>query len=194
MALKNGAHRWVIEAMTAIEDRLPFLLVGPDTDNGGEFINLALIKWVGQRDLFFTRARPYKSKTLTSSRGTATWCVVMRFTTATTSPPALQLLNELHPLVRVRLNMFTATTQAIDWRSNRHGTRAPCTQQTPHPYQHVLNSRILTVDRATELTALFRTTNPADLTRHITAIQNPLIALAKDKTDALTASVTRTKR
>jgi len=32
MALKNGAHRWVIEAMTQIEDRLPFPLVGLDTD------------------------------------------------------------------------------------------------------------------------------------------------------------------
>ena len=44
MALKNGAHRWVIEAMTVIETRLPFPLVGLDTDNGGEFINHALIK------------------------------------------------------------------------------------------------------------------------------------------------------
>jgi len=61
MALKNGAHRWVIEAMTAIETRLPFPLAGLDTDNGGEFINHALIKWAGDRDLFFTRSRPYKS-------------------------------------------------------------------------------------------------------------------------------------
>lgn len=35
-ALKNGAHRWVIEAMTGIEARLPFPLVGLDTGNGGE--------------------------------------------------------------------------------------------------------------------------------------------------------------
>lgn len=34
MALKNGAHRWVLEAMTAMEARLPFPLVGLDTDNG----------------------------------------------------------------------------------------------------------------------------------------------------------------
>ncbi len=61
MALKNGAHRWVIEAMTQIEARLPFPLVGSDTDNGGEFINHALIAWAGERDLFFTRSRPYKS-------------------------------------------------------------------------------------------------------------------------------------
>jgi len=61
MALKNGAHRWVIEAMTVIEAGLPFPLVGLDTDNGDEFINYALINWAGERDLFFTRSRPYKS-------------------------------------------------------------------------------------------------------------------------------------
>ena len=61
MAIKNGAHRWLIEAMTQLEQRLPFPLVGLDTDNGGEFINHALIKWAGDRDLFFTRSRPYKS-------------------------------------------------------------------------------------------------------------------------------------
>ena len=61
MALRNGAHRWVIEAMTRIEGRLPFRLVGLDTDNEGEFINHALIKWGSERTLFFTRARPYKS-------------------------------------------------------------------------------------------------------------------------------------
>lgn len=37
MAIKNDAQRWVIEGMTAIEGRLPFRLVGLDTDNGGEF-------------------------------------------------------------------------------------------------------------------------------------------------------------
>lgn len=60
-ALKNGAHRWVLEAMPLIEQRLPFPLIGIDSDNGGEFINDALINWAGERDLFFTRARPYHS-------------------------------------------------------------------------------------------------------------------------------------
>ena len=32
VAVKNGAHRWVIEAMTQIEGRLPFPLVGLDSD------------------------------------------------------------------------------------------------------------------------------------------------------------------
>jgi len=51
----GSSRRW------PTENRLPFPLVGLDTDNGGEFINHALIRWAGDRNIFFTRSRPYKS-------------------------------------------------------------------------------------------------------------------------------------
>ena len=57
----NGAHKWVLAAMDEVAARLPFPLVGLDTDNGGEFINYALIAWAGDKDIYFTRSRPYKS-------------------------------------------------------------------------------------------------------------------------------------
>jgi hypothetical protein len=47
--------------------------------------------------------------------------------------------------------------------------------------------------RAIELARVFDETNPADLTRQITAIRTRLIALAKDKTEAISASVSRAK-
>ncbi|GEM_PF-6106085 len=68
MVLENGAHRWVLEAMTTIKALLPFPLVGLDADNGGELIKGAPIKWVGDRDLFFTRSRPHKSNDNTPRR------------------------------------------------------------------------------------------------------------------------------
>ena len=194
MALKNGAHRWIIEAMTAIEARLPFPLVGLDTDNGGEFINHALIKWAGNRDLFFTRSRPYKSNDnahVEQKNGDVVrrHAFHYRYDTAV----ELQLLNDLYPLVRLRLNMFTATTKAIGWRSNRHGKKTRVYDKPRTPYQRVLDSGIVTADSAGEFQALFNDTNPAELTRQITAIQTRLITLAKDKTEALTASVSRAK-
>ena len=192
MAIKNGAHRWVIEAMAQIEARLPFPLVGLDTDNGGEFINHALIKWAGDRDLFFTRSRPYKSNDnahVEQKNGD----VVRRhaFHYRYDTVVELQLLNELYSLVRVRLNMFTATTKAIDWRSNKHGKKTRVYDKPCTPYQRVLGSGVLTTERAAELAQLFEATNPADLTRQITTIQTRLISLAKDKTNAITASITR---
>lgn len=61
IAVRNGAHKWVLEAMVEVLVRLPFPLVGLDADNGGGFINHAMIKWAGEKDIYFTRARPYKS-------------------------------------------------------------------------------------------------------------------------------------
>jgi hypothetical protein len=52
-----------------------------------------------------------------------------------------------------------------------------------------MDSGVITAGKAGELAALFEDTNPADLTRKITTIQTRLIALAKDKTGAVTASV-----
>ena|GEM_PF-6089868 len=52
---------------------------------------------------------------------------------------------------------------------------------------------MITAGKAGELAALFEDTNPADLTRKFTVIQTRLIALAKDKTGAVTASVSRAK-
>lgn len=138
MAIKNGAHRWVIEAMTQLEARLPFPLVGLDTDNGGEFINHALIAWAGERDLFFTRSRPYKSNDnahVEQKNGDVVrrHAFHYRYDTAV----ELQLLNQLYPLVRIRLNMFTATTKAIGWRSNRNGKKTRVYDKPRTPYQRV---------------------------------------------------------
>jgi hypothetical protein len=194
MALKNGAHRWVIDAMTTIEGRLPFPLTGLDTDNGGEFINHALIRWAGERDLFFTRSRPYTSNDnahVEQKNGDVVrrHAFHYRYDTAV----EMRLLNELYGLVRVRLNLFTATTKAIGWRSNKHGRNTRIYDQPRTPYQRVLDSGVLTDVKTVELAGLFDTTNPADLTRKITAIQTRLIALAKDKTNAVTANISRAK-
>jgi len=192
MALKNGAHRWVIEAMTQIEARLPFPLVGLDTDNGGEFINHALIKWAGDRNLFFTRSRPYKSNDnvhVEQKNGDVVRRHAFHYRYNTTVE--LQLLNELYLLVRVRLNMFTATTKAVDWLSNKHGKKTRVYDKPHTPYQRVLSSGVVIAEKVTELDTVFEAANPAELTRQITAIQTPLITLATDKTTAIAAAVSR---
>ncbi|TFB94916.1 transposase [Cryobacterium sp. HLT2-28] len=194
MAIKNSAHRWVIDAMTEIEARLPFPLVCLDTDNGGEFINHALIKWAGDRDLFFTRARPYKSNDnahVEQKNGDVVRRHAFHYRYDTSLEQ--QLLNDLYALVRVRLNMFTATTKAISWRSNKHGKKTRVYDKPRTPYQRVLDSGVLTPERTNELDQLFADTNPAKLTRQITAIQTRLISLARDKTNTLTTGVSRAK-
>lgn len=191
-ALKNGAHRWVLEAMPLIEQRLPFPLVGIDSDNGGEFINDALIDWAGERDLFFTRSRPYHSNDNAhveqkNADIVRRYAFHYRYDTAM----ELRLLNELYELVRIRFNLFTATTKAIGWRLNRNGKAVRVYDKPRTPHQRVIDSGVLTDTKRAELGAIFDDTNPAELTRGIVDIQTRLIHLAAAKTDVLSHAVSR---
>jgi hypothetical protein len=49
----------VVAALGRIGDRLPFALLGLDSDNGSEFLNALLLRWCTVQRLTFTRSRPY---------------------------------------------------------------------------------------------------------------------------------------
>ncbi|MDI3193987.1 hypothetical protein QK285_05865 [Pseudarthrobacter sp. AL20] len=94
------------------------------SDNGGEFINYALIKWVDEKDIYFTRSRPYKSNDnahVEQKNGDVVRRHAFHYRYDTAAE--LKLLNALYALVRVRLNLFTASTKATGWRSNKHGKK-----------------------------------------------------------------------
>ena len=61
-ALANRGEAAVLGQIRDVEARLPFELLGVDSDNGGEFINHHLVKHFAQRErpVGFTRARPYR--------------------------------------------------------------------------------------------------------------------------------------
>ena len=58
----KGAHG-VMEQIRLIEGRLPFAILGWDSDNGGEFLNYHLLRYFQNRanPVQFTRSRPYHS-------------------------------------------------------------------------------------------------------------------------------------
>ena len=60
VAIRNRAHTRVVAAIAEIAER-PYPMVGLDGDNGGEFINHALIGWWAERAIFMTRARAHTS-------------------------------------------------------------------------------------------------------------------------------------
>ena len=58
----NRGQHSVCEAFKVIEKRLPFTILGVDTDNGGEFLNYHLHRYFTERDppVEMTRSRPYR--------------------------------------------------------------------------------------------------------------------------------------
>jgi hypothetical protein len=98
------------------------------------------------------------------------------------------LLNELWPLVSLRLNFFTPTRKPIDYRTGPDGRRRRVYDNPKTPWQRVLDAEILTEDRIAEIQARIHGTNPADLTRQINQIQAQLTAAARAKTEAIAAA------
>jgi len=62
-AVWNKGARGVLAETRAVENRLPFALLGFDSDNGGEFLNHHLWTYMRERQaaVEFTRSRPYHS-------------------------------------------------------------------------------------------------------------------------------------
>jgi hypothetical protein len=57
----RGQHS-TLAALRDMEASLPFALLGLDSDNGGEFLNHHVLRWLQKRakPVFMTRSRPYK--------------------------------------------------------------------------------------------------------------------------------------
>lgn len=185
-AVKNKAQVWVFEALKEIKARLPFKLLGIDSDNGGEFINQHLLTYCSTQNIKFTRGRPYKKndncyveeKNYSVVRKTVGYA---RYDTE----QELALLNELYSLLRLYTNCFLPVMKMVD--KKRFGSKVKKTYSAPlTPYKKVMESGALTQQEQRQLRKQYLTVNPAQLDREITVIQDRLAKLAAEKQSART--------
>jgi hypothetical protein len=59
-AVLGKGQTGIVRELEAISRALPFPLRGVDSDNGSEFINQHLVRFCRDREIQFTRSRPYK--------------------------------------------------------------------------------------------------------------------------------------
>jgi len=188
-SVRNNASRWVLGAVELLADRFPFPVTGFDSDNGTEFINHDVAKWLGDRDVAFTRSRPYKKNDQATVESKNNHVVrkhafYWRYDTG----EELDLLNQMWPLVCLRLNFFTPTRKPTGYTTTTDGRRRRTYDRPATPWQRVQASGVLTEEQTTATAARLDGINPADLTRQINTIQLTLTDLARDKTDTLTTA------
>ena len=185
-SIRNNAHLHIRTAFDHFIAQVPFAVTGIDCDNGSEFINHDLIGWAGQREVFFTRSRPYKKNdqaTIESKNNhlVRRYGFYHRYDTAT----ELALLNQLWPLVNDRLNFFTPTKKPEGWATDTVGRRKRLYDKPRSPYQRLLAAGVLNPAQETELAAYKATLKPVAMQRRITEIQQELTRLAGRKTARL---------
>lgn len=183
ISIRNRAHSRVVAAMEEVIGRLPYPMVGLDCDNGGEFINHALIPWCAERAIFMTRARAHTSNDnahVEQKDGDIVRKSAFRYRYDT--PEELALLNELWGYVNLRKNLFLATKKANGWRSTKAGRNTRTYDKPRTPYQRLREEPgFLGDDGEHRLQVLYAQTNPADLTRNINRIQQALILSARTR-------------
>lgn len=173
-AVRNKAQKHVFEALVHLEGQLPFPLKGIDSDNGTEFINNHMLRYCTEKNLVFTRGRPY-----TSNDGCyveqKNWSVVRhnvgygRFE----GIASVTLLNKLYDLLRLHTNFFMPSTKLVS--KTRDGAKVSKVHSTPvTPYKRVLADPTVSATAKQQLEDLYPTLNPADLKRRITYLQDKL--------------------
>lgn len=190
-SIRNNASRWITQAVTELQASFPFPLVSFDSDNGSEFINNDVIGWLQARDIEQTRSRPYRKNDQATVESKNNHVVRKHaFYWRYDTPAELALLNELWPLVSMRLNFFTPTRKPIDYTTTAEGRRRRVYDDPKTPWQRVRDADILTGDQIAEAATRIEGVNPADLTRQINQIQARLANIARAKTEALSTAKT----
>jgi hypothetical protein len=180
-AVPNKAQIWVFEAIQTIRQRLPFPLLGLDSDNGSEFINNDLLRYCQQQHITFTRARPYRKndncyveqKNYSVVRQTVGY---QRFD----STAELIVLKQLYATLRLYTNFFQPTMKLKS--KERFGSRVKKSYYAPQtPYQRVLACAEVAAADKKKLTRQYQTLNPAALKRELDKYRKELFRLATKK-------------
>ena len=105
-AVRNRGEEAVFEELAEIRRRLPFPLLGLDSDNGGEFINRTLVHYCQDESITLTRARPYR-KNDSCHVEQKNWSVVRRLVGyARFEQDALSALNAVYALAEDYVNFL----------------------------------------------------------------------------------------
>ena len=180
-AVKNKAQQWVFEALKDIRERLPFPLLGIDSDNGGEFINHHLFRYCQEERITFTRTRSYR-KNDNCFVEQKNYSVVRRAVGYGRhhTPEEQAIINDLYKELRLFTNFFQPSMKLIG--KTREGSKVVKKYDKPlTPYRRVLASVDISDSDKAKLKALYRNLNPAALKRRITKFQQRLLRLSAAK-------------
>ena len=169
VALPNRSQKATFEGIRTLRHRLPFPLLGLDSDGGGEFINYHLYHYCQEEQITFTRSRPFKKndqayveqKNWTPVRQTIGY---ERYD----SHQALALLQSIYQDLRLFVNFFQPVMKLQS--KVRLGSKVRKKyDQAQTPYRNVMASDLVEQSVKQELTEVYLSLNPVDLRRRIDA-------------------------
>lgn len=166
-AVLHRSQEAVSAAIQRMRQRLPFPLLGIDSDNGGEFINDLLYRYCLDEKITFTRSRPYQ-KNDQAHVEQKNWSVV-RHTVGYDrweTQQELALLECVYDDLRPYINFFQPSLKLIAKERIDKKTRKRY-DPAKTPYQRVFGRKDISLEAKARLTHLYVQLNPAELRRRI---------------------------
>ncbi len=179
-AIWGKGAQGTLEAIKDIEKTLPFTIKGFDCDNGSEFLNWHLVRYLTDRKtpVAFTRARAYhkndnahiENKNWTHIRQMLGY---QRFD----NPKLTHLLNELYTSEwNDYFNFFIPSVKLIS--KTRVGSKIKKIHDKPKtPFQRLIESKHLDTQTTEHLKRYLRTLNPFDLHQQIKLKIKPIFKI-----------------
>jgi hypothetical protein len=157
----------VFAALQQIRGRLPFPLLGIDSDNGSEFLNDQLLRYCQAEEITFTRSRPYwkNDQAHVEQKG---WSVVRRLIgyDRYESEQALAQLNRVYDLLRLWVNHWQPLLKLVGKeREGAKVTKRYDTAQTP--FRRLLAAGLLSEEAGRLIEQEHHSWGPASLRRQI---------------------------
>jgi len=150
-----------------LRERLPFPLLGLDSDNGSEFINQDLARWCHNEGITFTRSRPYKKNDncfVEQKNGNIVRRVIGR--DRYSSKQAYETLNRVYYILRLYVNFFQPAMKLVS--KTRHGAKVHRVYDTAQtPFQRVLKSGVMSPANQTQIYVTYAHLNPVRLLKQI---------------------------
>jgi len=174
LPLLSRGQEAVVAALKQAQRLLPFPLMGIDTDNGAEFINMELLAFCEQEHITFTRGRPRRSNDqcyVEQKNGQIVRQVVGydRFT----AEPAYRQLTELYRALRVYVNCFQPSMKLTS--KERDGSKIRRTyDQAQTPMQRLLATGTLSAPKQQELLRITEALDPLRLLTQLGHLQKAL--------------------
>ncbi len=173
--IKNKAQKWTFEALMHIKQRIPFEILGIDSDNGGEFINYHLYEYCAQNKIEFTRSRAYRKNDncfveQKNNSVVRRYAGYLRYETE----EQLSILNQIYDCVRLMVNFFHPSMKLVS--KTRSGAKTHRRYDEPKtPHQRLMSSEHIPQSIKDSLAVQFNELNPAEINRQILSLQEKLL-------------------
>jgi hypothetical protein len=180
VAVRNKAQVHVFAAIRRARQRLPFPLLGIDSDSGSEFINDQLYRYCVREEITFTRGRAGR-KNDNAYVEQKNWSIVRRAVGygRYDSPEQLDLLETLYARLHFYVNFFLPVLKLED--KIRDGSRVKRIYDDPQtPYARALASDEVSEEDKAELREAYGHLDLLELRRRIDDLQLQLLETLSD--------------